>query len=150
MLWQQHPGSAALEGISLLPALLVAAPGFLLAQLCVGPCGSHITELEVDQGPETLQSALLLQPGDCATAPGLQLRGGSQLTSLQAAVERSSPAPICAPGLGAQRGTLQRDEGISPAISAPAGNYLAFLLFFFSFPIKSSSLNWPHAWLPQC
>lgn len=96
----------------------------------------------MDQGPETLKSALLLQPRGCATAPGLQLHGGSQLTSLPAAVERSSPAPICAPE-GAQRGTLQRDEGVSPAISAPAGSYLAFLSFFFPFFSSPHQVHFP-------
>lgn len=87
----------------------------------------------MDQGPETLKSALLLQPEDCATAPGLQLHGGSQLTSLQAAVERSSPAPICAAGLGAQTGTLHGDEGVSPAGNDLALISIFFYLFFFFF-----------------
>lgn len=74
----------------------------------------------MDRSPETLKSALLLQPAYCATCSEAAAPR-SKLTSLQAAVERNSLALICAAGTRA-RVTLQWAGGVSPSISAPAGS----------------------------
>lgn len=109
---------------------------------------SHITkvseQLEVDWGPETLKSALLLKPTHCATCSGAAAPHCSELTSSQAAAERNGLALICAAGMRA-RVTAEGWRSSSFHFS-PAESWLClsvYLIFFFhrdQFPDVASCL----------